>query len=89
LDLWRISKVTLCRPKRGLIEKLGVLRSPTIVVESKAYMPALRVERETVLVRYNSSIDNVTVAKSLVATLKELGIDYLEIPTAFPSKGGR
>jgi len=75
-------------PKRGLMEELGVLRSPTIVVESKAYIPALRVEREIVLVRYNSSVDNVTVAKSLVAALKELGIDYLEIPTAFPLERG-
>jgi|Wag4MinimDraft_13_1082653.scaffolds.fasta_scaffold00920_2 hypothetical protein len=75
-------------PKRGVMERLGVLRSPTIVVESKAYVPSLRVDRELFLVRYNQDVDNVTVAKSIISSLEEFGADYLEIPSAFPMEKG-
>ena len=75
-------------PKREVMEQLGVLKSPTIVVESKAYVPSLKVDRELFLVRYNQDVDNITVAKSITNTLEEFELGYLEVSSAFPVEKG-
>jgi len=70
--------------KYSLLKKLGGLRVPTIVVESKVFNPAIEVKEETFVVRYNADIDNSTVALSLREALKELSLPFLFIDNAFP-----
>ncbi|MEM4018456.1 MAG: hypothetical protein QXW46_06840, partial [Sulfolobales archaeon] len=64
----------------------GATRVPSIVIESKAYVPLLsdRIAGSTVLLRYNIEYDNIVVAREIAETLKQLGIDFLETSTAFP-----
>ncbi|MEM4542406.1 MAG: hypothetical protein QW583_00965 [Sulfolobales archaeon] len=72
--------------KKMIMETLGATRVPSIVIESKAYIPLLsdRIAGSTVLLRYNIEYDNIVVAREIAETLKQLGIDFLETSTAFP-----
>jgi len=76
--------------KRDLMEKLGVLNVPTIIAESKAFVPTLdNIESETFLVRYNSEIDNTVVGKSLEKALEEVGATWQSSDSAFPFPRGQ
>ncbi len=70
--------------KRRVLSSLRALRVPTIIVESKAYNPALRVEEESFVVRYNEEVDNPIVARSLKEALCELGFPFSVVNSAFP-----
>ncbi|MCX8127338.1 MAG: hypothetical protein N3C62_01115 [Synergistetes bacterium] len=70
--------------KFRVLRSLRALKIPTIVVESKAFNPALSVDVPSFLVRYNEEVDNSAVALSLVDSLKELGYPFLFISKAFP-----
>ncbi|MGI6093474.1 MAG: hypothetical protein GX348_02195 [Veillonellaceae bacterium] len=60
--------------KRELMDKLGMLELPTIVIEGKVYWPALSdiIDEPTYLVRA-SDIDNPIVAQSIVSAAQKLG----------------
>lgn len=70
--------------KLRLLKSLKAVKVPTIVIESKAFNPALDVKEESFLVRYNKDVDNSAVALSLIDSLKELSFPFLFIDTAFP-----
>ncbi|MBC7239447.1 MAG: hypothetical protein H5T71_05045, partial [Chloroflexi bacterium] len=70
--------------KLRLLKKLRALKTPTIVVESKAFNPAIEISQRSFLVRYNKEVDNSTVASSLCKALEELSFPFLCLDTAFP-----
>jgi hypothetical protein len=76
--------------KRELMSKLGMLRCPTIVLEGKAYSPALSdgLQRNTFLVRVQRGLDNVVVAEALYDSAKELGYPVIFLDDAFPRNEG-
>lgn len=76
--------------KKEFMKKLGVLKVPTIIAESKAFVPTLDgIESETFLVRYNAEIDNTVVGKSLEKALDEVGAAWKSSDSAFPFPGGQ
>lgn len=75
--------------KKTVMEELGILKAPTIVVESKAWFPALEgIEEETFLVRYNRDLDSDTVGSCLEQALEETGAPSKVIDSAFPAEKG-
>jgi len=73
-------------PKRQVMELLGCRVVPAIVLESKAFIPALAsmVRGSAVLLRYNRDYDNTAVAEAIVRALSKLGVGYVELDDAFP-----
>lgn len=76
--------------KRELMGKLGMLKCPTIVVESKAYFPEVsdRIDRNTLLVRFQKGLDNAVVAECLHGAAVELGYPVMLWDSAFPPPEG-
>ena len=71
--------------KREVMEKLGVLMAPTIIVESKAYNPSLEgIEEEHLLLRYHKDFDNLTVASAVEKALKAAEYPGRVMDSAFP-----
>jgi len=72
--------------KRQVMELLGCRAVPAVVLESKAFIPALasRVRGSVILLRYNRDYDNVAVAKAIARALSKLGVGYVELDNAFP-----
>lgn len=66
--------------KRELMNELGMVDLPTIVVEGKVYSPdySSKVEENSFLVRADDKSDNPIVAKSLINACEKLGypVDY-------------
>lgn len=75
-------------PKREVMRRIGALKVPTIVIESKAYLPHLELEKEVFLIRFNEAIDNVVVGESLEEALKKEKLNYVIAKDAFPEKKG-
>jgi hypothetical protein len=61
--------------KGDIMRTLNMLKCPTIVVEGKAYLPAIskHLEHNTFLVRAQEGIDNLVIAQALVDAAVELG----------------
>jgi hypothetical protein len=61
--------------KRQVMEELLMLKCPTVIVESKAYVPSISdgLEENTFLVRAQEGIDNMVVARALFESAEELG----------------
>lgn len=58
--------------KRRVMEKLGIVDVPTIIIESKAYNPGIKkLEENSFMVRYNRDLDNEVVGKCLVEALEK------------------
>jgi hypothetical protein len=78
------------RSKRGLMEKLGMLMCPTIVLEGKAYNPALcdELTETTFLVRVQRDLDNVVVAEALRDAAADLGYPVIFCDESFPRDDG-
>ncbi len=76
--------------KAKLMDRLGMLRCPTIVLEGKAYSPALsdRLDESTFLVRVQKDIDNMVVAEALLEAVRELGYPVEYRDDAFPRNDG-
>jgi len=76
--------------KRKLMQNLGMLRLPTIVLEGKAYKPALSdsLKENTFLVRVQRDLDNIVVAEALHEAAKDLGYPVIFIDDAFPRDAG-
>lgn len=75
-------------PKREVMRRIGALKAPTIIIESKAHLPHLELEKEAFLIRFNKAIDNVVVGESLEEALKEERLNYILVRDAFPEKKG-
>ena len=76
--------------KGELMRKLGMLRCPTIVLEGKAYSPALSdgLHQTTFLVRAQRDLDNIVVAEALYDSAMELGYPVIFLDNAFPRNEG-
>ena len=76
--------------KRVLMERLGMVRRPTIVLEGKAYSPALSsgLKETTFLVRVQKDLDNIVVAEALRDAAGELGYPVIYLDDAFPRNEG-
>lgn len=71
--------------KREVMEQLGVLTAPTIIVESKAYNPFLEgIEEVHLLLRYHKNYDNNTVASAVEQAMENETYPYKIMDTAFP-----
>lgn len=71
--------------KRRLMEKLGIINVPTIIVESKAYNPSIKNLREnSFMIRYHRDVDNEVVGRCLVETLEKGNYPYVCDDEAFP-----
>jgi len=82
---------TMYGPKSELMKRVGIDSTPTIIVESKAYIPGLsdKIDRNTFLFRAQESLDNVDIANRLVKAAKEIGIHYIYLNNALPQNKGQ
>ncbi len=75
--------------KKEVMEKLQIMKTPTIILESKAFVPALKdIETDHFLVRFNSEIDNTAVGYAIEKALKDLELPYILKSDAFPEDPG-
>jgi hypothetical protein len=76
--------------KRRVMERLGLDRLPTIVLESKAYVPAVCREsgHDRLWIRCNGQVDNVEVYDALCTAAESAGLPYLKSDTAYPRDTG-
>lgn len=76
--------------KGAVMEKVGMTRIPTIVVESKAYVPSIQdIKNPTFLFRAEQEIDNMSVAESLVYAAQKLNIPHLLVTDSLPQVKGQ
>jgi hypothetical protein len=76
--------------KRHLMERLNMLRCPTIVVEGKAYLPSIsdQLDQNTFLVRAQREIDNPVVARALVEAANDLDLPVIFRDDLLPHNPG-
>ena len=76
--------------KGQLMKKLGLDNIPTIVLESKAYVPSVckTLNKDSFWVRFNSQMDNPEVGKALIIAAKKLGLPLMHSDTAYPRYSG-
>ncbi len=72
--------------KGEVMKALGVLATPTVILESKAFIPALegKVIWTSPLLRYNREYDNIVVAEAIRNALEEGKMNYIEVDDAYP-----
>lgn len=77
--------------KGVLMSELGLPYIPTIVVESKAFIPAMKdkVLDNTFFIRAQRDVDNPWVSDALVEAVKDLGFEYIFSEDALPQKAGQ
>lgn len=77
--------------KKGrLMDILGMKKLPTIVVESKAYVPSWKdvIENTTLIIRANQDHDNSIVGDCLAAAAESLGYPVYLPPNPYPRRPG-
>ncbi len=76
--------------KKRVMERLGLDRLPTVVLESKAYVPAVckESEHDRLWIRCNGQVDNSVVYDALCSAAETAGLAYLTSDTAYPRKTG-
>jgi len=76
--------------KGRLMDILGMKTLPTIVVESKAYIPFWKeiIEKTTLIVRANPEHDNPVVGDCLAAAAESLGYPVYLPPNPYPRRPG-
>ncbi|UCH92369.1 MAG: hypothetical protein JSV88_19015 [Candidatus Aminicenantes bacterium] len=76
--------------KAEIMKKLDMLKCPTIIVESKAYLPAIsdNLRQNTFLVRAQKDIDNMVVAEALYDSAKEWGYPVILRDDMLPHRQG-
>ena len=72
--------------KGRAMKELGLDRLPTIILESKAYVPAVceGVDHDNMWIRCNSKVDNIYVYDALIEAAKELELPYMSSDAAYP-----
>ncbi len=72
--------------KGALMEALGINLIPTIIVESKAWIPALgsSLKCDTFLARFNREIDNPVVGEALYHAIQQLRLPAILADTHYP-----
>lgn len=76
--------------KRELMKKVGINNIPTLIVESKAYVPNLadHISEPAFLFRAQEDVDNLLLAKSLAESAEELSILYILSTDGIPQIEG-
>lgn len=76
--------------KGEAMASLGMTGAPTIVLESKAYVPGIsdKLSRNAFLVRSQEGVDNAAVARSLEKAAQIEGFPVSRIDSAFPRRTG-
>lgn len=76
--------------KAEIMKKLDMLRCPTIVLESKAYLPAISdyLKENTFLVRAQKDLDNIVVAQALYDSARQLGYPVIFRDELLPCRRG-
>lgn len=76
--------------KGELMAELGLTNIPTIVVESKAYIPQIcdPLTHNSFIVRYNTDYDNPAVGSALVKATQDLGLDVIALHKSYPRNSG-
>lgn len=76
--------------KGRAMKELGLDRLPTIVLESKAYVPSLcqGVDHDRMWIRINKAVDNTYVYDALLKGVQSTGLPYLAGDTAYPRHTG-
>ncbi len=76
--------------KGQLMKRLGLDHVPTIVLETKAYIPAVSdaLVEDCLWVRYNDKFDNPAVGKALITAAENLGLTVMHADMAYPRHSG-
>lgn len=76
--------------KGRLMQRLGLERLPTVIVESKAYVPLWEksIHKTTLIVRANEIHDNSVVAECLIKAAEKLGYPVFQPRHPYPRKIG-
>ncbi len=76
--------------KGRLMAKLGLDDVPTIVLESKAYVPSVckTLKNDSFFVRFNAEVDNPAVGQALIEAAKEAGLPLIQSDSAYPRNTG-
>ncbi|MDT8378996.1 MAG: hypothetical protein RQ739_08905 [Desulfotignum sp.] len=76
--------------KGQLMKKIGLDVVPTIVLETKAYIPSVSdtLDEDHFWIRYNREFDNPAVGKALITAAQNLGLPLLHSDTAYPRYSG-
>lgn len=71
--------------KGELMKKLGLDNLPTIIIESKAYVPAVckGTDKNSFWIRINRDVDNRVVYDALAQGAKQANINYIQSDTAY------
>lgn len=70
--------------KAALMEQLGMMAMPLIVLEGKAFIPSQSPRQTSILVRWNSEYDNTVVAECAIQAAQELKLPLLALGDAYP-----
>jgi hypothetical protein len=76
--------------KGRLMDRIDLSCLPTIILESKAYVPSVSdtLEEDSFWVRYNKEFDNPAVGQALIAAVEHAGLPQLQSDTAYPRNTG-
>ena len=81
----------ICLASKGaLMEKIGLDRVPTIIIEGKAYVPPVSstLDNNMFWVRFNEDFDNPAVGDALKKAADACSVNYLDSNTAYPRYTG-
>ncbi len=72
-------------PKGSMMKQLGLDKLPTIILESKAYVPSVckDLKENTFWIRINRDVDNSVVYDSLMKGADKAGVTFLSADTAY------
>lgn len=81
---------TMWTDKGRIMKEVGLDRIPTVVVESKAYIPSIAkdVEVEKIYIRAQENIDDMNLAEHLINAAEQNNIPYHFSKTAIPVSPG-
>lgn len=76
--------------KGRAMKELGLDRLPTIILESKAYVPSLcqGIDHDRMWIRINDEADNQYVYEALLSGTENAGLPYLKSDKAYPRHTG-
>jgi hypothetical protein len=76
--------------KGRAMKELGLDRLPTIILESKAYVPAVceGVDHDNIWIRCNAEADNKYVYDALIEGVETVGLSYMSSDAAYPRNTG-
>lgn len=76
--------------KGRLMAEIGLRDVPTIILESKAFVPSIctKLNEDSFWVRYNKEMDNPAVGKALIKVVEQAGLPLIQSDIAYPRETG-